>query len=152
MYKKAWCTCKIVVLLIKPIAFVAFPLPSPSSDLKVPYITTAPPPNLTRLLHNTASYAGYATVHTLTCYLEYNWFSQYWQKAKKQKGQWLACSLACKWLKWVYTTVDEKGVLHLGTLWPLVTKQPEGRIKEGTKVCLCCCTERKNKNKKNRAE
>ena len=30
------CTCKIVVLLIKPIAFVAFPLPSPSPDLKVP--------------------------------------------------------------------------------------------------------------------
>ena len=27
---------KSVVLLIKPIAFVAFPLPSPSSDLKVP--------------------------------------------------------------------------------------------------------------------
>ena len=27
-------TCKIVVLLIKPIAFVTFPLPSPSSDLK----------------------------------------------------------------------------------------------------------------------
>ena len=36
MYKKAWCTCKIVVLLIKPTAFVAFPLPSSSSDLKVP--------------------------------------------------------------------------------------------------------------------
>ena len=36
MYKKVWCTCKIVVLLIKPIAFVVFPLPSPSSDLKVP--------------------------------------------------------------------------------------------------------------------
>ena len=34
MYKKAWCTCEIVVLLIKPIAFVEFP--SPSSDLKVP--------------------------------------------------------------------------------------------------------------------
>ena len=31
-------TCKIVVLLIKPIAFVAFPLRSPSSDLKVPII------------------------------------------------------------------------------------------------------------------
>ena len=36
MYKKAGCTCKIVVLLINPIVFVAFPLPSPSSDLKVP--------------------------------------------------------------------------------------------------------------------
>ena len=33
MHKKAWCTCKIVALLIK---LVAFPLPSPSSDLKVP--------------------------------------------------------------------------------------------------------------------
>ena len=39
MYKKAWCTCKIVVLVIKPIAFMAFPLPSPSSDLKVPIIS-----------------------------------------------------------------------------------------------------------------
>ena len=28
------------------------------------------------------------------------------------------------------------------------TKQPAGRIKEGTEVCLCCCTKRKNKNKK----
>ena len=38
MYKKAWCTPKIVVLLIKPIVFVAFPFPSPKSDLKVPNI------------------------------------------------------------------------------------------------------------------
>ena len=30
--------CKIVVLLIKPIVFVAFLLPSPSSDLKLPNI------------------------------------------------------------------------------------------------------------------
>ena len=29
-----------------------------SRDEAVDYITTAPPPNLTRLLHNTASYAG----------------------------------------------------------------------------------------------
>ena len=36
MYKKAWCTCKIVVLVIQPIALVEFPLPSPSSDVKVP--------------------------------------------------------------------------------------------------------------------
>ena len=36
MYKKGWCTCKIVVLLINPIAFVAFQLPSPSSNFKVP--------------------------------------------------------------------------------------------------------------------
>ena len=36
MYKKACCTYKIVVLLIKPIDFVAFPLSSPSSGLKVP--------------------------------------------------------------------------------------------------------------------
>ena len=28
---------------------------------------------------------GHATVHTLTSYLEYNWFSYYWQKAKKTK-------------------------------------------------------------------
>ena len=36
MYKRAWCTCKMVVLLIKPIAFLKFSLPSPSWDLKVP--------------------------------------------------------------------------------------------------------------------
>ena len=35
MYKKARCTCKIVVLLIKRIVFVAFPLQSPSSDLSL---------------------------------------------------------------------------------------------------------------------
>ena len=57
--KTAWCTCKVVVLQIKPIVFLTFSLPSASLDLKVPYITTAPPPNLTRLLYNTASYAGY---------------------------------------------------------------------------------------------
>ena len=32
----SWCTCKIVVLLINPIVFAAFPFPSPLSDLKVP--------------------------------------------------------------------------------------------------------------------
>ena len=34
--EKAWCTCKVVVLLIKPIAFLPFSLPSPSSLLKLP--------------------------------------------------------------------------------------------------------------------
>ena len=38
--KKRDARAKIVVLLIKPIAFVMFPLPSPLSDLKVP-ITSA---------------------------------------------------------------------------------------------------------------
>ena len=32
MYKKAWCTCKVVVLLSKLIAFSPFLLPSPSSS------------------------------------------------------------------------------------------------------------------------
>ena len=32
--QKAWCTCKIVVLGIKPIASLTSSLPSPSSDLK----------------------------------------------------------------------------------------------------------------------
>ena len=31
MYKKAWCTCKVVVLLIEPIVFLRFSLPSASS-------------------------------------------------------------------------------------------------------------------------
>ena len=42
MYKKAWCTCKVVVLLIKPIVvffFLTFSLPSASLDLKVPVLT-----------------------------------------------------------------------------------------------------------------
>ena len=36
MYKKVWCTCKVVVLLIKPIVFLMFSLLSASLDLKVP--------------------------------------------------------------------------------------------------------------------
>ena len=36
MYKKAWCTCKVVVLLIKPIVFFTFSLPSASLDFKFP--------------------------------------------------------------------------------------------------------------------
>ena len=38
MYEKVWCKCKVVVLLIKPIDFLTFWLPSPSSDLKVPTV------------------------------------------------------------------------------------------------------------------
>ena len=40
MYKKPWCTCKVVVLLIKPTVFffVFFSLPSASLDLKVPIL------------------------------------------------------------------------------------------------------------------
>ena len=42
MYKKAWWTCKVVVLLVmsKPVAFLPFslPLPSPSSLHKLPSI------------------------------------------------------------------------------------------------------------------
>ena len=36
MYKKAWCTCKVIVLQIKPIVFLTFSLPFASLDLKVP--------------------------------------------------------------------------------------------------------------------
>ena len=36
MYKKAWYTCKVVVLRNKPIAFLTSGLPSPSSLLKLP--------------------------------------------------------------------------------------------------------------------
>ena len=35
MYKKAWCTCTVVVLPNKPIAFLTSSLPSPSSLLKL---------------------------------------------------------------------------------------------------------------------
>ena len=41
--KKAWCTCKVVVLLIKPTALLLFSLPSTSSLLKLPiYLHTTP--------------------------------------------------------------------------------------------------------------
>ena len=40
MYKKSVIHVKNSTLLIKPIAFVAFPLPWPSSDLKVPSVIT----------------------------------------------------------------------------------------------------------------
>ena len=36
MYKKEWCTCKVVVLRNKLIAFLTSSLPSPSSLLKLP--------------------------------------------------------------------------------------------------------------------
>ena len=35
--KKVWCTCKIFVLLYKPIIFLTFSLSSPSSLLKLPF-------------------------------------------------------------------------------------------------------------------
>ena len=43
MYKKTWCTWKMVVLVVKPVVFVTFSLWSPSSDLEVPNrdLTTA---------------------------------------------------------------------------------------------------------------
>ena len=43
MYKKTWCTSKMVVLVVKPVVFVTFSLWSPSSDLEVPNrdLTTA---------------------------------------------------------------------------------------------------------------
>ena len=43
MYKKACCTCKLVVLLNNPIVFLTFSLPSPSSFLKLP-TTKSPTP------------------------------------------------------------------------------------------------------------
>ena len=33
MYEKAWCTCKVVVLLIKPMVYLTFSLPFASLDL-----------------------------------------------------------------------------------------------------------------------
>ena len=38
MYKKVWCTCEVVVLLIKPFVFFTFSLTSVSLDLKVPNV------------------------------------------------------------------------------------------------------------------
>ena len=33
MYKKAWCTCKVGVLLLKPMVYLTFSLPFASLDL-----------------------------------------------------------------------------------------------------------------------
>ena len=41
MYKKAWCTCKVVVLRNKLIAFLTSSLPSPSSLLKLANYSTS---------------------------------------------------------------------------------------------------------------
>ena len=55
MYKKVWCTCKVVVLLIKPIVFFfTFSSPSVSLDLKVPILAGK---RDTRR-HCTASFSG----------------------------------------------------------------------------------------------
>ena len=43
-------------------------------------------PEETGALNQRLGPLGHATVHTLTSYLEYNWFSYYWQKAKKTKS------------------------------------------------------------------
>ena len=40
MYRKAWCTCKPVVLLYKPIAVLTVSLPSPSSLLKLSIVAS----------------------------------------------------------------------------------------------------------------
>ena len=43
-------------------------------QISLDYITTAPPPNPTRLLHNTASYAGWALCSTLSLFAQvYIW-------------------------------------------------------------------------------
>ena len=46
-------------------------------QISLDHITTAPPPNLTRLLHNTASYAGYDVI-TTTSLFQYYKFIQYY--------------------------------------------------------------------------
>lgn len=38
MYKRVWCTCKIVGLLIEPIVFLSFLFLSPLSSLKLPFV------------------------------------------------------------------------------------------------------------------
>ena len=55
MYKKVWCTCKVVVLLIKPIVFFfTFSSPSVSLDLKVPILAG----KRDTCRHSTASFSG----------------------------------------------------------------------------------------------
>ena len=61
--KKRDARAKFVVLLIKPIAFVEFPSPSPSSDLKVPKIARG-------VLARLASLARMESLLAGSCYSE----------------------------------------------------------------------------------
>ena len=38
MYKRVWCMCKVVALLIKPVAFLSVLFPLPLSLLKLPFV------------------------------------------------------------------------------------------------------------------
>ena len=70
MYKKAWCTCKVVVLLIKPIVFLTFSLPSASLDLKVPILAR----NRDSRRHSTTSFREniLVTEQVVKCYKFYD--------------------------------------------------------------------------------
>ena len=57
------CGCEIKVLAAKPCSKKREQ--GRGRQILLDYITSAPPPNLTRLLHNTASYAGQARVPPL---------------------------------------------------------------------------------------
>ena len=48
--RKVCCTCKVVVLVIKPFAFLTFSLPSPSSHLNVPFLGKEDDNNITVVL------------------------------------------------------------------------------------------------------
>ena len=63
MYKKSLCTCKVVVLRNKPIAFLTSSLPTPSSLLELPKATTTATATKTSLnlrcfkLHRASSFS-----------------------------------------------------------------------------------------------
>ena len=61
LYKKVWYTCKVVVLLFKPIALMTFSLSSLSSDLKVPIVFVTwcyhTPFSIKELAHSLSSYS-----------------------------------------------------------------------------------------------
>ena len=60
--QKVSCTCKVVVLLIKPIAFMKFPLPS--SDLKVPIKLLARESSLYLYYELRSSFSFFPPFHT----------------------------------------------------------------------------------------
>ena len=59
MYKKAWCTCKVVFFLSKPIAFLTFSLASPSSLLKLPLKFLTMPDSEDELCTSCLLHSGY---------------------------------------------------------------------------------------------
>ena len=102
MYKKAWCTCKVVVLRNKPIAFLTSWLPSPTSLLKLP--------QRRRLTHSPFGLEKWLLISPLNTRIATRTSKKQWVEWAKQ--QLCTCStLFCKFLCRHCTTTTWKCVI-----------------------------------------